>query len=195
MTKAKKPTKLDEQAALEAKVDAMMDPNAVKPAAELESAPATEAAMPALDIFAGTEAPINEVMPGAPTLPGKTAKKVEPVTEPAIEPAPPVVELELSQPVTDTPVTDDVVVKPLQIDTPKTDQAIDDIVAQEADQVLAAQDAGLQLAAAEAEATAPKEPTKHGHPIFWFIVVLLIIIAAFTAYVLVSPDAKLPFGA
>lgn len=88
---------------------------------------------------------------------------------------------------------DDVVVEPLDIDNPQTDKAIDDIVAQEADQVLAAEDAGLQSAREQADAAAADDSEPHGHPIFWFFVALLVIIAAVAAYILMQPGLELPF--
>ncbi|CAN5184766.1 hypothetical protein BH09PAT3_BH09PAT3_1590 [soil metagenome] len=88
---------------------------------------------------------------------------------------------------------EDIVVEPLAIDTPQSDAAIDDIVAQEADQVLAAQDAGIEAAQAEAEPYT-EVPPKHGHPIFWFMIVLLVVIAITAAYVLTSPGLSVPFA-
>jgi hypothetical protein len=114
----------------------------------------------------------------------------------AEDPTTPTTEPELSEPpkTTQTSPSDDVQVDPLAIDTPQTDAAIDDIVAQEADQVLAAEDAGIKLAndAAEADVSELAEP--HGHPVFWFIVVLLVVLALVFAYVLLQPGLSLPFS-
>lgn len=92
--------------------------------------------------------------------------------------------------------SDDIAVPPVNIDTPESDAAIDDIIAQEADQVLAAEDAGIRAARQNAEAgyEPPKKP--HGHPIFWFLILLIVIIAFLTFYVLTSPGLELqsPFS-
>lgn len=208
----------NENDALEAKVDAMMDVYAkplqpgdsVAPEAGEES---TQKDAP-LDIFAGTGSPITEAVeassaaetPGAPALPGKTPKPVKISPDPAVEePSPavsplnpelPIAELEaLAGPSSteDSAQVGDLEIKPLNIDTAQTDAAIDDIVAQEADEVLAAQDAGIQVANDEAEPA--QQPVKHGHPLFWFVVLLLVIVAGLFAYTLTHPDLTLPFGA
>lgn len=87
----------------------------------------------------------------------------------------------------------DVVVKPAQLDTPESDAAIDDIVAKEADEALAAQDAGIAAAQDQAEGQTA-EPEKRGHPVFWFIIVLLVVLIGVAAYVLTSPGLELPFS-
>ena len=159
---------------IEARIDAMMDINSdgitdPKP----------------IDIFAGQKAPVDET-PGAPPVPGvrphKSDTKV--VDKPVAVAPTPVKE----------PEVDDVKVTDMHLDTPQTDEAIDDIVAQEADTVLAAQDAGIEQAVLAADSV-ESEPTQKsgGHPIFWFFIVLLVIVAAATAYVLTSPGLDLPF--
>lgn len=100
-----------------------------------------------------------------------------------------------AEPLKSAPVAgDDVPVGPLALDTPQTDAAIDDIVAQEADQVLAAEDAGIRLANDEAEANAAEPVERHGHPVFWFVVALLVVLALIFAYVLMQPGLNLPFS-
>lgn len=89
---------------------------------------------------------------------------------------------------------DGVAVEPAQLDTPESDAAIDDIVAKEADEVLAAQDAGIAAAQDQAEGQTA-EPEKHGHPVFWFIIVLLVVLIGVAVYVLTSPGLELPFSA
>lgn len=91
-----------------------------------------------------------------------------------------------------TQLGDDVAVTPAQLDTPESDAAVDAIVAEEADQVLAAQDAGI---AAEQDSAEPVEEEKHGHPVFWFIIVFFVVLAMIFAYVLMNPDLNLPFSA
>lgn len=89
---------------------------------------------------------------------------------------------------------DDVTIKPVNLDTPESDAAIDDIVAHEADEVLAAQDAGIEAAQARAD-SATVEPEKHGHPIFWFMILFLVVIAVIAFVVLTNPGLELPFSA
>lgn len=81
---------------------------------------------------------------------------------------------------------DTVQVPPLAIDDPRSDAAIDDIVAQEADEVLAAEDAKT---ADEAEQAVPAEPVSrpHGHPIFWFVIAFLAILALVGGFLLLQP--------
>lgn len=113
-------------------------------------------------------------VPGAPALPKRS---VDPVT-PAATIAPSTV-IRVKEP---TASVDEV-----SLDTPESDAAIDDIVAQEADQVLAAEDAGIL-----ANQDIDSEPaSRKGHPIFWFIILLLVIIAAITAFILTSPGLEL----
>lgn len=94
-------------------------------------------------------------------------------------------------PASEHPENNDIVVPTTDLDTPESNAAIDDIVAQEADQVLAAEDAGIRAAQQDAvsEYQPPKEP--HGHPIFWFLIVLLVIIAGLTFYVMTRPGLEL----
>jgi hypothetical protein len=94
--------------------------------------------------------------------------------------------------ISETGATDDIVIAPASIDTPESDAAIDAIVAQEADQILAAQDTDI-AAAANAEPTDSDE--KHGHPVFWFVITFLVVLALIFAYVLTNPDLDLPFSA
>ncbi len=115
---------------------------------------------------------------GAPTLPTKQAEVLVQSTAPT-GPA--------------VSSSDDVGIQPVNLDTPESDAAIDDIVAKEADEVLAAQDASVAAAESEVESQAT-EPEKHGHPIFWFIIVLLVVVIAITAYVLMNPGLELPFS-
>lgn len=88
---------------------------------------------------------------------------------------------------------DSIVIPKASLDTPESDAAIDAIVAEEADQILAAQDAGIEAAQADAAPTEDEE--KHGHPVFWFIITLLVAVAAIFAYLLMNPDLNLPFSA
>lgn len=118
---------------------------------------------------------------GPPPLPTKAAK---PQPDQSPTPATKVVDAKPGE----------IAIEPINLDTPESDAAIADIVAQEADQVLAAEDAGISAAQQDAD-TAPPEAEKHGHPIFWFVVVLLVILAAIAAYVLMNPDLDLPFSA
>ena len=76
------------------------------------------------------------------------------------------------------------------LDTPQSDAAIADIVAQDADELLAAED---NATAELAEDSATDEPVEHGHPIFWTIIALLVILALFFMYVLLTPGLSLPF--
>lgn len=94
-------------------------------------------------------------------------------------------------------VADDVAVAPIELDTPESDAAIDDIIAQEADQVLAAEDAGIRAARNDAEESYEPAAESHGHPFFWFLIVLIVVIAFLTFYVLTSPglELQLPFSA
>jgi hypothetical protein len=166
-----KKTKTDQPTELEQHVDAMMAADPVTP--------------PPLDIFAGTDAPSEAT--SAPTLPGRHhVVKAQPPETPSLTP-------KQSQPEPVEDSKDDVVVPPLTIDTTQSDEAIDDIVAKEADQVLAAQDAGITLANDEAEQSAPDEPEQTGHPVFWFIVALLAIISVLGMILLTSPGLELPF--
>lgn len=152
---------------LEAKVDAMMD--------------ASTANNNPIDIFEDSSSPIDTVAT-APLLPSDKRKTVVEQELPSQDEPVPVDE---SQP------KDDITIEPLAIDTPQTDAAIDDIVAQEADQVLAAQDAGVEVAQAEAEP--PKEPSKKGHPVLWFLVFFMVLLIMLTVLVLTSPGLSLPF--
>lgn len=185
---SKKP---DPQAELEARVSRMMDideasePAASKQAksekpveavvdqsvAEVQTAPVLNPDKP-LDIFANNESPIEDESVSDKV---DLASKIYPT------------------PKSDKSAPQDLEIAPLSIDTPQTDSAIDSIVAQEADQVLAAEDAGIKLANVEAEAKVPEEVVKKGHPIFWWFVTLLAIIALAAAYVLMAPNHDLPF--
>jgi hypothetical protein len=89
--------------------------------------------------------------------------------------------------------SDDVAIPNSGLDTPESDAAIDAIVADEADQILAAQDAGVETAQEDAMPNDDQE--KHGHPVFWFVVVLLVVLAVIAAYVLMNPDINVPFSA
>ena len=75
------------------------------------------------------------------------------------------------------------------LDTSQSDAAIDDIVAQDADNLLAAEDANL---AAQIEDLNDDPERPRGHPIFWFVVAFFAILALFGGYLLLSPG--LSFG-
>ncbi len=173
MAKSKKndDTPRTAQELLEARVDAMMDPKVEAP----PPAPAVPEVEPA----------------SAPILQTKPKPQPQPAPEPTKEP-----ELTLPQNLEDIVVTTEepaeITVDPAQLDTPQSDEAIDDIVAQEADEVLAAEDAGLAQAQSEA---AKLEPQKHGHPIFWFIILVLVILVIIAGVALVNPNIRLPFSA
>jgi hypothetical protein len=93
---------------------------------------------------------------------------------------------------TDSPA-EAVVIPPLDIDTPQSDAAIDDIVAAEADTVLAAHDASIE--AAEADAEPLEDESQHTrHPIFWFMITLVAVLAMLIFYVLLQPGLQLPFS-
>lgn len=122
------------------------------------------------------------VPPPLPEAPKKTTKATSiTVTEPDSEPL-------AAEPVTEPSAeTDDVVVTPIAIDTPESDEAIADIVAEEADTVLAAEDAGIEATQTAVEPNAT-EPRKHGHPVLWFIIAVLVMVAGLTAYLLLNPS-------
>ena len=180
MTKPKKDQ--PQKSEVEARVDAMMDVNSDGIVDTESSATQNEP----IDIFAGAEPPVD-IAPSAPPLPtGRQPKVAEPVQETVVAP--------VQTPVAAEPVVDDVKVPEVELDTPQTSEAIDDIVAQEADEVLAAQDAGIERELEASEAT-DIQPAKHsGHPVFWLIIALLVAIAAAAAYILTSPGLSLPFG-
>lgn len=117
-----------------------------------------------------------DVRPSAPLVPG--ARTVhEPVAAVVQAPA----------------VTPDatITVQPLAIDTPDSDAAIEDIVAQEADEVLAAQDAGVLAAS---QSSQPDEPERlQGHPFFWFFIILLVILIAVASLIVTSPGLSPSF--
>ena len=79
------------------------------------------------------------------------------------------------------------------IDSPETDAAIDDIVAQEGDHALAAEDAGVAQAYQLVEDEADGTEKKRGHPVFWTIIFILVLIALLAAHVLTTPGLELPF--
>lgn len=165
---------------LEAKVDQMMDVNA-EPAAE----PVKAGTPPPLDIFDGNATPSTVEISGPPVLPNVKAKEVATVVE-TKEPAP--------APEPAAAIEAGIEIPPISIDTPDSDAAIADIVAQEADQALAAEDAGIRAAEAASEEVVVDDQ-KHGHPIFWFIILLLVVVAVFAVFVLTNPDFELPFSA
>ena len=171
----------DPQDEVEARVDAMMDTRAEAKTEAVDES--TKAELPPLDIFAAQAGPppLSEEL--LKTEKSDTPHEVEQTVEPHE------IQEEPSEPVPDT-----LAVKPLNIDTPQSDAAIDDIVAQEADEVLAAEDAGL---AAEVDATeaAEAEPQKKGHPFFWFIILLLVMLAVIAAVLVTNPNLELPFSA
>lgn len=171
MVKQKQTPEEQTKQELEARVDAMMDVNADG----IKDKP--------LDIFAGQSSPVDSV-PGAPPMP----KSVKPESEPDQTPEPVV-----TPQVVDVPESDEIQIPTDNLDTPQSDEAIKDIVAQEADEVLAAQDAGIEREL-DAVNTAETPPAKHGHPIFWFIITLLVILIGAAAYVVTSPGLTLPFG-
>jgi len=159
------------QQLVEAKVDRMMD-----------ISPAPSDAQP-LDIFAGQ---------GAPTLPGKPThhKSVPEVITPTATETVVKVETQLD---TSNVVLTEPEIGPLNIDTPQTDAAIQDIVTQEADEVLAAQDAGIEAAVADAD-TVPEEPAPRGHPVFWFIMFVLVVLIILGGIMLTSPGLSPSFA-
>lgn len=89
--------------------------------------------------------------------------------------------------------SDGIIIPKASLDTPESDAAIDAIVAEEADQILAAQDAGIE--AVQADSGPTDDEVKHGHPVFWFMIVLIVAVAAIFAYLLMNPDLDLPFSA
>lgn len=198
----KQPKDQPEKDAIEARVDAMMDINA-DGITDQKQPPASQP----IDIFAGTASPVDDT-PGAPPVPGARhtkarSSKPEALKQPASQPT--LLPAETEEPpatvadpaplpaAPELPLADDVKVDNIELDTPQTDEAISDIVAQEADEVLAAQDAGLERAIETADDTTPP-PTKAGHPFFWFFIALLAAIAAAAAYVLTRPGLTLPFA-
>lgn len=76
-----------------------------------------------------------------------------------------------------------------EFDDPKTAAAIDDIVAHESDVVLNSVD---QQHSETIEASEPAKTTKHGHPLFWFLVLIICLIAAAMALFLIDPSIHNP---
>lgn len=199
---------LSADALLEKRVDSMMDPNASAEPESAVSTPATAVLVagptdttPGAPIMVrrGSRTPTTaSVAPGA-VEPVEQAEPAEAIpdapvaaTDPHPEPEP------ASQAPTspahsfDTPLYDReaIIVRPINIDTSTSDAAIDDIVAQEADQVLAAEDAGLTERQLFAQTQAKKR--RRGHPVFWFLILLLVILAVISAVALTNPNVQLP---
>ena len=195
MAKANKNTskQSDDTASVEKRVDAMMDPRAND---QIETpgnviAPAAETTLPPLDIYAQPT--------GAPPLAAELSKDTQPHEEKPDEPtpltsAPPAVEERTSETVEDSLPTE-ITIKPLDIDTPQSDDAIADIVAQEADAVLAAEDANIADDAESLQAVESDQSARHGHPIFWFIVFILAVLCIAVGIMLMNPNLSLPFSA
>lgn len=162
--------------ALEAKVHDMMDVEKERSSVVMPDTAAAGTSLPPLDIF-------NSDAPGAPAIVGKPKPtKVASIPDETIEPLQ--VTAPEETPTTAIPATE---LQSPNLDTPQSDAAIDDIVAQEADEVLAAEDAGIAAAELNTQEV-ESSPQKHGHPIFWFFVLLLVIIAVLTSLVFVRPD-------
>jgi hypothetical protein len=83
---------------------------------------------------------------------------------------------------------------PLDGDTAQGNAAIEDIVTQEADEVLAAQDAGIQAANFDAERREVAEVQPKGHPLTWFVVFVLVVLIAIAAVVVMSPGLTPSFN-
>ena len=179
----KQPTEPTADELLEQRVDAMMSVTEPKvdtsvKSPQLQIAPTDEdPKLPSLDIFAGTTNPVNAAVTSAPPLPGSKVKS-EPATAVSVaEPAAVVQPEPMVEPVVE-PVTNN------SLDTPDTDAAIDDIVAQEADAVLAAEDAGL-AAQQLPDHDIDDEDTENSHPVFWFFIYLfagLIVVLAWLLF-------------
>jgi len=173
--KNKKPP-VTEAAALEAKVDAMMDPTV--PDKSMGGVPAQsksgDPTPPPLNIFASA--------PSAPELPKAGQSKVN-------APEKTLVINESSNP--EPTLSSQPALKDGVLDDATSDKAIDDIVAHESDTILAAEDAEL---AASAQETEPEEPVEHHYYIFWSFITIIALIAIAIAILLVSPDNQFPGG-
>ncbi|HXR50304.1 MAG TPA: hypothetical protein VN778_04740, partial [Verrucomicrobiae bacterium] len=150
--KNSEPEQTPEEKALAERVDAMLDPNRPdqSPALQSQSSSAPAASDHPLDIFEGKSAPIPistkdasdtpaEPTKTAPELPGKASKQAsvespKSEAEPASEPAEP-------QPEEPAPPAPDIEDTNAQLDDSETDKAVDEIAANEADALLAAEDA------------------------------------------------------
>ncbi|HVX24274.1 MAG TPA: hypothetical protein VG992_02955 [Candidatus Saccharimonadales bacterium] len=166
------------EAALEHKVDAMMDPTvpdkpaALAPKASAKDVQTSDTDQP-LDIFAGRSKPVS-------TAPELTGNAVEAGSEPSAEPAAETSVSEASSEESNSPeaVMDPAPENPV-VEDAKTDAAIDDIMAHESDEVLAAQDARTRRAAS---VNSPRQQSRLQHLLqsrkTWLIIGLLIIILA-----------------
>lgn len=143
-----------------------------------------------LDIFAGAPG-------GAPALPKDLDVDFDGIVDPEPKPkvrAPRVSQVQVTEEKTPEAASPgEIEIGSVNIDTPESDAAIDDIVAEEADKVLAAEDAGLRAAERQAQAHVVEPPAKNGHPIFWFLIFILVTLAFLTLYVMTSPGLELPF--
>lgn len=182
MIKHKKNQEDTQKTELETKVDAMMS---IEDAAQSEQV-TTAADKPGIDIFDGNPAPLEAPSDasvstsGAPLLPH--SHKTKPLETVDLQP------LQSPQPASATQTTDDVTVTPLTLDSKESDEAIQDIIAKEADETLAAQDAGIQVANDEVANAVLDEPKSKGHPVIWFVVFVTCLVIVLLAFLLLSPD-------
>lgn len=159
--------------AIEAQVDAMMDvasESSAEPQPKQESATSTVSSAPPVTKEQAKQLAAVEKTHHA--TPHKEAIKPAVVETAPIEEAP---------------------VNLKDLDTPQTDAAIKDIVAQEADIVLAAEDAGIAQAYEVVEEQPEPEESSSGHPIFWFFVTLLVVVIAVLTILLFFPNVSVPF--
>jgi hypothetical protein len=178
------PVQLTEEEALIERVDAMLDPK--RPDAPVQVASSKDDQPPPLDIFKDVpDAPTGTVAvetksaqknstepPSAPPLPGKPKKQTMASTEPAVT------KTEITEPEQprESPALEDVPAENIPetsiIDGADNDTAVDDIVANEADTVLAVEDAKLQREATKVAS----EPHPH-HFLRGIMTTLLIVLA------------------
>lgn len=190
----------NEDPAVVAKVDQMMDPstedeknnetnNKATNASDSQSA-GLDDELPPLDIFADA--------PGAPQLikssPKKKTKKSS-VESPARdsdqdEGNNETKGLSASEIIDDNPVIDSPQ-KPDDFDDPTTAKAIDDIVAEESDLVLGVED--TKRANMETEVQSSEKDTG-SHKIFWSLVLIVCVLAIAMAVYIIDPSLSLPKG-
>jgi hypothetical protein len=178
---------LPEEAALEARIDAMMDPRRPDKAPAASAKASQEASPPPLDIFKDKPAPVVAALKTAPPVPSANPEpeplpEPEPKAEAPAEPTPAAeTEPPTEQPEPETSAAAEPPTAPegkTVIDGEETDKAVDDIAASDGDTLLASEDTAAKTPTPITKASAGWRE-RLGSLIrdkrFWAVIVVLVI--------------------